>query len=321
MIDNTKCAPVLITTCNRVGYLKELINSLKNNKYSEYTDIFISIDYPPSEKYIDGYKEVVSYIDQEKENNNFLSFNVFKQEKNLGAINNSFFLLDTIKNDYDSYIYSEDDNVLANNTLEYINTCLQKYKYSKDIICVCANNPDGKTDIIEKVVTHRYYSPYVTGWWIDKNEKFAEWSTASTIINNAKNVRSMLKLRKYNPGCFNLLVNGFLLNKNNRTYTFENGEPTCIDVYKNLYMFFNDKKAVYPSGNLIYNNGRDGSGINCEKTDDDWPVISGEDIDFSTIDKAYEDESPARSQGPKNVYEWLRDKKPILQYLTWRLKN
>lgn len=41
---------------------KRCIESLKNNFYAKYTDLYISVDYPPSEKYVKGYEKVKEYL-------------------------------------------------------------------------------------------------------------------------------------------------------------------------------------------------------------------------------------------------------------------
>ncbi len=51
-------APVAIPTLNRIDHLKRCISSLAKNEYAKYTNIYISVDYPPNEKYLDGYNEI-----------------------------------------------------------------------------------------------------------------------------------------------------------------------------------------------------------------------------------------------------------------------
>lgn len=48
-------APVLIPTLCRSEHFIRCIESLKRNTWAQYTDVFIGLDYPPSEKYFDGY--------------------------------------------------------------------------------------------------------------------------------------------------------------------------------------------------------------------------------------------------------------------------
>ena len=120
-----KYAPVLITTLNRHEHLKNCIESLQNNTLANKTDIFISVDYPPSEKYVEGYKRICEYFHSTKIDG-FNSVHVFFQEKNLGPNDNYYFLENIIKTEYEFYIFSEDDNIFSKNFLEYMNFYLEK---------------------------------------------------------------------------------------------------------------------------------------------------------------------------------------------------
>ena len=51
---NMSYAPVLITTCNRYEHLKRCVESLSKCTLASETDLIISVDYPPSDKYVDG---------------------------------------------------------------------------------------------------------------------------------------------------------------------------------------------------------------------------------------------------------------------------
>ena len=45
-------APILIPTLCRAEHFIRCVESLKNNSWAKYTDVFIGLDYPPTEKYI-----------------------------------------------------------------------------------------------------------------------------------------------------------------------------------------------------------------------------------------------------------------------------
>ena len=53
-----KYAPILIPTMCRYNHFFRLIESLKVNTWAKYTDIYIGLDYPPSSKYEEGYKQI-----------------------------------------------------------------------------------------------------------------------------------------------------------------------------------------------------------------------------------------------------------------------
>ena len=77
-----KCAPVVIPTLNRYTHLRRCVESLEDNTWAEYTDVFISVDFPPEEKYEEGHKKVVEYLKKKENNNSFKSLNLYFQKTN-----------------------------------------------------------------------------------------------------------------------------------------------------------------------------------------------------------------------------------------------
>ena len=75
-----EAAPILIPTCNRISHLKDLINSIKKNEGVQNTELYISVDYPPSKKYENGYAEVVDDCESLKYDDSFKKVHLFIQE-------------------------------------------------------------------------------------------------------------------------------------------------------------------------------------------------------------------------------------------------
>jgi len=135
-------APVIIPTLNRFEHLKMCLESLNKNHNSDKTEVFISVDFPPSDKYQEGHKLICDYL----ENNsfNFKKLHVFKQERNLGVCkggengyDNISFLTDIVSERFDRWILSEDDNVFSPCFLDYINEGLDRYKDDNTVFSIC----------------------------------------------------------------------------------------------------------------------------------------------------------------------------------------
>ena len=84
-------AAIAIPTLNRYGHFVRCIESLKKNRYSEYTDLYISLDYAPNERYENGRKQIEDYLDHGIQG--FAHVYVHKHDKNLGAKNNSDYVM------------------------------------------------------------------------------------------------------------------------------------------------------------------------------------------------------------------------------------
>lgn len=53
-------APVIIPTLNRYDHFIKCLESLEKCSGAEYTEVFVALDFPPSNKYIEGWKKWMS---------------------------------------------------------------------------------------------------------------------------------------------------------------------------------------------------------------------------------------------------------------------
>ena len=60
-------APVVIPTLNRYEHLKQCLESLEKCTGAEYTDVYIGVDYPPNDRYVEGWKKVDAYLQEKKQ--------------------------------------------------------------------------------------------------------------------------------------------------------------------------------------------------------------------------------------------------------------
>ena len=49
-------APVIIPTLNRYEHFRKCLESLEACTGAEKTDVYVALDFPPSEKYVEGWK-------------------------------------------------------------------------------------------------------------------------------------------------------------------------------------------------------------------------------------------------------------------------
>ena len=73
-------APVLITTLNRYEHFVRCLESLERCTGSENTEVYVALDYPPSEKYKGGWVKISSYL-SEKERQLLENFRKLSEEK------------------------------------------------------------------------------------------------------------------------------------------------------------------------------------------------------------------------------------------------
>lgn len=251
--------PVVIPTLNRYGHLKDCVESLKLNTHADKTEIIIGLDYPPTEKYQDGWKKIKNYL---SELTGFGKVTVLEHDHNLGAVANSDYIRDYALSKYDAYIYSEDDNVFSPCFLDYMDKCLEKYKDRQEILAVTGymNPIDWKTKSDSNVVYVQDYMAWGIGcWkrtWEELNLNMPEHYMSYVCSHRSQIIKLRKSLRELNQLVFWTKSNPALDRK--------------CDFTINCYCLINNKYIVAPKLSLVRNMGNDGSGINCINVEDDY---------------------------------------------------
>ena len=169
-------APVIIPTLNRYNHFRQCLESLERCTGSENTDVYVGLDYPPAEKYVEGWKEIDDYLKVKEKNNGFRMLIVIRHNSNCGVLknnSNSDRLMSIVQEQYDRYIFSEDDNIFSPNFLEYINKGLKKYEKDNRVVAICGYSHP--TDFLHKNNNHFAqdvnYSAWGYGTWFRKKEE------------------------------------------------------------------------------------------------------------------------------------------------------
>lgn len=125
--------PILIPTLCRAEHFIRCVESLKNNSWAKYTDVFIGLDYPPTEKYLDGYYIIKEYLSGDF--SCFNSFQVIEHSQNVGSAGNMLSLRKSVEK-YPYFIRTDDDAEFSPNFLEYMNKVLWHYLNDSTVLGV-----------------------------------------------------------------------------------------------------------------------------------------------------------------------------------------
>ena len=256
-----KYAPVVIPTLNRIEHLQRCITSLQRNPWAKYTPLIISVDYPPSEKYQDGYQKVCSYLKEDI--TGFASVKIIYQKENLGPYENAEFLRKYIGSNYDRYIFLEDDIETSPNFIEYIDKGLDIFEENDDIIAICAGAPVCPESETDNVVLTPDFAAYGYGTWIIKENYYYERINRSYLLQLVKHTESLIKLAKYSPSLLFALQEAILCR--HKLYQLPNGEVPVIDMTIKIYAVVDDKYVIAACHKKVRNWGFDGSGENSPK--------------------------------------------------------
>ena len=260
---NTIYAPVIIPTLNRVEHLKRCIESLERCTDSDKTDVYVAVDYPPSSKYIDGWKQVNTYLDKKSNNHVFRQLKVIKRHHNYGVCNeNSNYnaLIKELRNYYDFYILTEDDNEFSPCFLQYMNKAFLKFYDDDRIFLICGYNY--KMTFPESDRNNFYITkngcPWGTGEWYHKSDALEKISNLEKIARLIKDDSTYNVLKSRNPQCVYNAI------KQIKRHTL------LPDAIKGIYSTLYDKYCLMPRVSMVRNWGNDGTGDHCKKMDEEF---------------------------------------------------
>ena len=248
----TTYAPVFIPTLNRAEHFIKLIESLEKCTWSEKTEVYVSLDYPPSEKYKDGHKQIDTFLSVKEKANSFKQLHVFRQTHNLGILGNLSFLKKYMYQ-YDRFIFSEDDNVFSPNFLVYINKGLEKYKDDPSVFSI-----NGYTLPYEYKFGDNNYFKFnndfsAWGYGVFKSK----WEQLDTFCNSDgfRKSLSLANIIKFKQHGYNHL-------RDYLYYCFigDTKKISRADVVISCYMIVNDFFVVCPKTSTVRNEGWDNSG-------------------------------------------------------------
>ncbi len=298
-----KYAPIIIPTLNRYEKLKNCLESLSKNTGAENTEIFISLDYPPSEKYVDGHTKIKEYL-MNIDDLGFKECHVYYQEKNLGTLLNRDFLYDKISSSFDTYIFTEDDNVFSPCFLDYVNKGLERFENDPNVLCIFGYRTDVKDDSVNNVEELFYLEPWGLGYWINKEKAFKDQVTRENFRRLVKNKEVCKRLYKYSPFEFRCLFEAAMTEKKDVNgpysgYLRKDGELAYIDHTLSPAMVANELYGIVPMRSFVRNTGvEDGSGAHtCTWTDFDY---SKQDI---SEENTFDYKITEHLRGYKKLYE------------------
>ena len=256
-------APVIIPTLNRKKHLERAIDSLLGNIEVEKTALYISVDYPPSSKYMIGYEQVKDYLATE-DLSKFKEVHIYYQQKNLGPSENIRFLKQQIRNDgYNAYILSEDDNEFSPIFIKYINTLLFQYEDDERVLRICGAKD---TDFFGcgEYIFFKVSPAYGYGAWLKKDEINKEYGN-KLLLNPA--LIDKRKLIEFSFKCtllFKYFAKDCLLKDNSKIKKNSN-ELIWTDNVWGIYMLLTDKVCIIPQVAKARTWGNDGSGVTMPK--------------------------------------------------------
>ena len=253
-------APILIPTLNRYEHLKKCLESLSRCSWADQTEVYVALDYPPSEKYVEGWKKNKEFLEN-CGNMGFKKLHLIKREENYGIWNpgdkgNLSCLLNDIIKSHDRFIITEDDNIFSPAFLEYMNKGFERYKDDDSVFALCGYRYFA--DIKHDENTFFKQNVDICGWglglWKSKlramtYEEFRKRLSLKTFLKVYR--RAGIEKAIYFLNCCHNRWDGHI-----------------IDMVNTILCIINDQDQIMPTVSLVKNIGFDESSQNFRSVPD-----------------------------------------------------
>jgi hypothetical protein len=162
-------APIVVFAYRRKKKLQNLINSLLINSDSKHTLIYFFQD---SYKDLDDKNDVLKVKKYISEIKGFKKKIIISRRKNIGLSNNIISGINFIFQKYSKAIFLEDDLVVSNNFIEFMNQALDKYYKNKKVWHING----WSFDLEENLHRDMFFSRHMNCWgwatWKNRWDKF-----------------------------------------------------------------------------------------------------------------------------------------------------
>lgn len=269
-------APVIITTLNRHEHFHQCLESLERCTDADKTNVYVALDYPPSDRYVEGWKKNDEYLKRKEIHNGFKSLTVYRRETNyfFSGKGNAKVAIEDATVGINRYIVSEDDNVFAPNFLVYMNKCLEKYKDDESVVAVCGYSYPVDWDVSDGATCFRQqinHSAWGTGYWKEKCNVRNQCIYSGEMLRALPDVIKERKYEKMIDACLMEYISAACapMKKAFRLMW------VATDMACRAYLAVKDKYAITPVQSLVRNLGFDGSGVYCQTIDKNFGSTAG----------------------------------------------
>lgn len=230
-------APIAIFSFNRPAKIKKLFKSLKKNRLSKFSKIYIFQDNFGLKK---DEKNVLQNIQFFKSLKGFKKIKFILRKKNYGFYKNFYEGLIFFFRHEKKGIILEDDLIVSKYFLKYMNEALNKYESYKRVWHISGWNYDIKI----KDQYDAYFGKHISSWgwatWRDRFEKYE------------KNPSILLKWKKNKVKKFNLNNSYNFYSQIQRNYS---GALNSFAVFWYASIFNRNGYTIFPKKSLVRNIG------------------------------------------------------------------
>lgn len=260
-------APITLFVYNRLEHTRRTVDSLKQNKLAQESDLIIFSDASKSENQADKVREVRDFIHKIE---GFKSITIVERDINYGLAKSIIDGVTAIVNKYGRIIVLEDDMVTSPYFLTYMNEALDTYVDDDRVISI-----HGYVYPVKGTLPEAFFLPGADCWG------WATWQRGWKLFNpDGQYLLEELKHRKlisdfdYNGAyAYSKMLEGQIAGNN---------DSWAVRWYASAFLA--GKLTLYPGRSLVRNIGNDNSGTHCGVTEEFDSEVSTTSINLCAIE-------------------------------------
>ena len=246
-------SPIVIFGFNRPAHMNRMLNSLKKNKEAFNSSVIF---------YIDGYdgkndSKINETLDVVNKNWGFKTKEVNFRSRNYGCKFNIIEGISEVFKNHQSAIILEDDLILSEYFLEFMNNSLQKYKKVKKVWSISGWGHPQLMNRKKGASFSTLTSPWGWGTWKEN------WEIFNTGKYYEKNLIPNFNSSERNEFLFYGFAN-YWEDAIKKDFVNEN---SVWDAYWYQTIFINKGLTLFPNMSHVQNEGFVGSGLHCKEND------------------------------------------------------
>ena len=242
--------PVAVFVYDRIEHFSKCIEAIKANKEAKETILYVISDAPSCIEHEEKIEKVREYS---RNITGFKEVRCIFREENFGAFLSLQKGKDFVVKKHGRLIYMEDDIIVSDRFLEYMNMGLEVYKDRKDIFSICGCCRDFiNTPYDKDVLLLPMMKPWGMGTWKDRWIEAEEYIFNPVSGEDMNNRELIGKVRKYNKTFLSYLREDM------------DERVKLFDARINLYVLKKNMYSVFPRRTLARTIGDDGSGLHMD---------------------------------------------------------
>ena len=246
-------APVLISVYDRPKHVSACLEALSRNSLARETPIVIASDGSRNRGDLQLVASVRSILRAYRDAEIFASVRILESTVNLGSQSNSARLFDACRSFSSTFIRLEDDVVVGETFLEFMNAALERFAGDPEVYGICASLPPNEHGKHSSPFSKARFRPYGYASWM---VNFDMRTQLDSSLEALQVFASWDRTRRYfcaNPAAAVLPM-------------IARGDAEPGDIKTQFFLEKNGLCCIYPPQSLALHRGDDGSGEHARRS-------------------------------------------------------